>query len=123
MAWEHFDVKKMGKCKILKIESNEIFVADYQMGIIFTGKTRSFWGHQIKIEWNDKSFSGKSQNSADSYLSALSECNKNLESEGLRLLVAGNSPSYSESGLSSGSGFGYVNGRPSAIEIMSEYIE
>ena len=92
------------------------------MGYLSTGKQRVFWGYQIVITLGAREFVAKSEGGAESFRPVLRVCNDVLRAEGLRLLVAGNAPSYAESGLSSGSGYGYVEGCSKALKIMSEYL-
>ncbi|MFO1424725.1 MAG: hypothetical protein U1F70_13960 [Candidatus Competibacteraceae bacterium] len=119
MAWEHFDVKKSGICKVLKKETGEIFEYEYKRGIVSTGKSRVFWGYQILIKNGQMEIVGKSKGDSEPYSLALKDCNRKMESEGLVLLVAGNSDNYSESPMSGGAGYGYIKGIKEAIDIMS----
>lgn len=119
MAWEHFDISGSGVCKALKSETGEVFDCDYQRGIVSTGKSRTFWGYKIVVKIGEVEVVGKSKGYSESYAPALDDCNRKLELEGFRLLVAGNSKRYSESARSGGSGYGYIEGLDKAVDIMS----
>ena len=122
MSWEHFEVKFSGECQLQHMVETETFNATYEMGILTTGRQRVFWGyHQIVIELPDGRVVGKSKGYSGSYSFALDNCNEALREAKLRLLVAGNAPTYSESAMSSGSGMGYVVGRQSAVGIMATW--
>ena len=121
MSWEHFDIRKRGICPLQDVRTGEIFNVPYLMGKISTGKQRVFWGHQIIIQMPENAIAGKVKGWTESYLEALRECNTQLFAVDLRLLVAGNGPSYNESAMSSGAGFGYVGGRKSGLHIMSSW--
>ena len=123
MTWEHFNVRKSGICKVLKRETGEVFDCEYQRGIVSTGKSRVFWGYQISIRNGTMAIVGKSQGYSETYSGALRECNSKMESEGLLLLVAGNSENYSESPMSGGVGYGYISGTKEGIDIMSFLVE
>lgn len=123
MAWEHFDITKSGICKVLKMETREVFDYEYERGIISTGKSRVFWGYKILIRNGQVEIVGKSQGYSETYSKALRDCNRNMESEGLLLLVAGNSENYSESPMSGGVGYGYISGTKEGVDIMSFFAE
>jgi len=89
------------------------------MGTITTGKSRMFEGYFLCVRIENLEIIGKSKGNCDSYRLALDDCNDQLEQKGLRLLVAGNSPEYSESALSGGSGYGCVSGMRDPLSIMS----
>lgn len=119
MVWEHVDVKKSGICKVLKKETGQVFDYKYERGIVSTGKSRVFWGYQILIKNGIVEIVGKSQGYSETYSLALKDCNKKMESEGLLLLVAGNSHHYSESPISGAAGYGYIEGVKETVDIMS----
>lgn len=121
MVWEHFDIEKSGICKVLKKETGEVFDCEYNRGIISTGKSRVFWGYQILIKNDQIEILGKSQGYSETYSLALKDCNRKMEEGGFILLVAGNFDNYSESSMSGGSGYGYIEGIKEAIDIMSFY--
>lgn len=121
MTWEHFDIRENGDCRIQKIGEIGTVDARYTMGIMSTGKQRVFWGYQLIISLPDREFVAKSKGYSGSYLPVLVVANEILAEEKLRLLVAGNAASYSESAMSGDGGRGYIDGNKFALKIMSEY--
>ena len=119
MAWEKFEIRKVGTCKIRKKDSGEMIDASYERGILSTGKSRTFFGYQIILKIGAKTITGKSKGYSETYRLALADCNQQLETEGMKLLVAGNVASYNESPMSGGGGGGYVEGVRKAVDIMS----
>ncbi len=121
MTWEHFDIRDTGECRVQQIGESGTIFARYAIGLLSTGKQRVFWGYQLVISLADREFVAKSKGYSESYLPVLTVANELLSVENLILLVVGNAPSYSESAMSGGGGYGYVDGSKSALKIMSEY--
>jgi hypothetical protein len=122
MAWEHFDIRDHGLCKVKDKASGEVLDCPYERGIVNTGKSRVFAGYKLIVNFAGKEIVGRDKNCSESYLSALQDCNKQMEAVGGLLLVAGNAPGYYETGLSGGAGFGYIHGKKgAAVNIMSFY--
>lgn len=119
MPWEHFDIRRSGSCMARIDETGEILTCDYETGIISTGKTRVFWGYQIIIRMGWKEIIGRSKGYSETYALALKDCTEQLAAMGITLLVAGNSADYSESALSGGSGYGYLEGKQGGVHLMS----
>lgn len=118
MAWEHFNVIKQGVTKVVNLTTGEISACQYKRGIILTGKSRVFWGYQIIIEIEDNVIIGRHEGYSESYFEALADCNIKIRQLGLKLLVAGNLPSYYETPLSGGAGYGYVAGKAGPVDIL-----
>lgn len=118
MNWWHFEVKHSGKCSVRDESSGERFECSYQMGHLTTGKNRVHWGRQILVSTPKGDIVGKSQGDTGSYRPPLIECNRLMGEAGYSLLVAGNTPGYSESALSGPSGQGYPSGRLNPVSIM-----
>ena len=124
MSWEKFDVICSGICKLMDDRTGAIVLGEYEMGRIVTGKQRVYHCDQIMVRVGWKSIIGRTRGDCGSYLPALASCNEQLKDINLSLLVAGNEKSYSESGMSGGSGHGYLgDGREfKCYKIMDEYI-
>ena len=120
MNREHFSVKDEGECRLQHLEGGDTQLASYRMGHLLTGRQRVFSGYQIVITLAGKEIVAQSQGYSESYRPVLRECNQILAAQGLRLQVAGNAPRYSESPMSGGAGYGYVEGVSKALKIMSE---
>lgn len=121
MAWEHFDENRE-LCKLQHVATGEVIEGSYNKSIVTTGKSRVFNGYRIVVYFLDVAIEGRDTNYSESYTKALKDCNKKLEAEGWRLLVAGNAPGYYETGLSCGRGQGYIKGQKGpAVDIMSFY--
>lgn len=119
MAWEHFEKRASGECKAVRNADGTVVPGTYEMGIITTGKSRMFEGYFIYVRIENLEIIGKSKGNCDSYRLALDDCNDRLDKEGLRLMVAGNAPTYSESALSGVSGYGYISGGRDPLGIMA----
>lgn len=120
MAWEHFEIKDTGCCKVFNTQTASEISAVYEIGILSTGRSRVFWGDQIIVYIEQTSFIGRNKGNSESYHPALRDLNEKLAAKDLRLLVAGNHPSYIESPMSGLSGYGYI-GRGGSCKMMSFY--
>lgn len=118
MAWEHFNVKKQGVSKVINLATGEISVCQYKRGVILTGKSRVFLGYKIIIEIAEEKITGTSEGYSESYSGALADCNNKIRQLGLMLLVSGNVPSYVETPLSGGAGYGYIAGKAEPVDIL-----
>ncbi|MCG5549436.1 hypothetical protein [Halorhodospira halochloris] len=112
--WERFHIKQSGTCW-LRERSGRMIEQDYAIGIITTGKTQVYWGEQIFIG----QVAGRSEAHGETYRCALQDCVGQLEERGLTLLAAGNCPRYSESPMSGGAGYGYLEGVKGAVHILA----
>lgn len=118
-SWERFRPGASGRCALRRAGDGAILSGDYERGTVATGKSEVFWGYYVSIKTETKEVVGKSQGYAGTYRYALDDCNRKLALDGLILLVAGNAEGYSESALSGPAGFGYLEGHPEAVDILS----
>ena len=119
MSWEHFAITQSGTCQLTNTQTHTVVSANYERGILSTGKSRVFWGYQITLRLENVNVTGKSQGYVETFTLALQDLNEKLAPHNLRLNVAGNHSSYRESRMSCGSGYGYLAGHQQAVDIMS----
>ncbi|MCC6200383.1 MAG: hypothetical protein IT466_06380 [Moraxellaceae bacterium] len=121
MTWEHIQLIQSGECKLLDVKNNSVFEAEYELGLITTGKQRVFWGRSICLYSQKVNVQEKIQGDYDSFRRVLMSCNKALEIHNLKLLVAGNCVGYYETPFSASSGYGYIKEQKAmeAISIMA----
>ena len=101
MEWKKYQARASGQCAVdLRGEG---VLADFEMGIIETGRSRAFFGYYIKIT------------SAHAALRALDE---EVALDDGRLLCAGLRDDFHETGLSANTGFGYIEGFRHALHMM-----
>lgn len=117
--WERFRPGASGRCALRRVGDGAILSGDFERGTVTTGKSEVFWGYRVSIKTETKEIVGKSQGDAGTYRDALDDCNRKLALDGLILRVAGNAEGYSESALSGPAGFGYLEGHPEAVDILS----
>lgn len=119
MAWEHIEVRNAGRCHLQDLSNVALTIrARYRFESISTGKQRVYWGHQLVIVLPETDIVGRIKAGTGSGIDELHLCNAQLRDRGLRLLVAGNAPSFSVSAMSESSGFGYIGGHEEALHIM-----
>lgn len=114
MDWKNYQQRRTGECHIDL--DGEGILAEFEMGIIETGRQRVFAGHYIKVIGPDgEEWLGEDTSSMRAALRAL---DKEIESNGGRLLCAGLLDGFHESGLSADTGYGYIRGYPRAVHMM-----
>jgi hypothetical protein len=114
MDWKHYEARQSGRCHIDIAGNGE--VADFELGLVETGRSRVFWGHYIKIvDLDGETWIGESPVSLRKALRALDD---EVASAGGRLLCAGLHHRFSESGLSVDTGYGYLEGRDGPVHLM-----
>lgn len=115
---EYFEVYQEGTCKLRRSRDGTLIDAEYLMGGVYTGKQRVFEGYQVAVLLGSDPWIGRDNHSLRA---ALRKVASQCESAGFRLSVAGVADGYSESGLSSNTGFGYIQGE--RVHMMTERIE
>ena len=114
MDWRKYQPRRTGECYIDL--DGEGILAEFEMGIIETGRQRVFAGHYIKVlgpegeEWLGED--------ASSMRAALRALDEDVGRDGGRLLCAGLHDGFHESGLSTDTGYGYIQGYPRAVHMM-----
>ena len=119
MPWEHLNTTRAGDCPVVSVTTGQTVTATYALGRVSTGRSRVFWGYQLVVSVAGVDFTGRSQGESGSYLPAVRACADALQAAGWQLRVAGTAPGYSESAMSGGAGFGYVEGVQGGVHIMS----
>ncbi len=114
MDWKKHRQRRAGECHIdLKGEG---IVAEFEMGIVETGRQRVYAGHYIKVIGPDgEEWTGED---AWSVREALRELDEEIGRDGGRLLCAGLHGGFRESGLSADTGYGYIDGHRGAVHMM-----
>jgi hypothetical protein len=113
MDWKRYQPRRSGQCHI-DIGGEDV-LADFELGIIETGRTRVFSGEYIKVivpegdEWLAEGWSP---------LAALRALDEEIALVGARLLCAGLHEGFYESGLSAGTGYGYIHGYRGAVHML-----
>lgn len=114
MIWKNYRPRRTGECHIDL--NGEGILADFEMGIIETGRQRVFSGHFIKVLGPDgEEWLGEDASSMRAALRALDD---DIGHDVGRLLCAGLLDGFHESGLSVDTGFGYIDGYPRAVHMM-----
>lgn len=114
MIWKKYRARREGECHVDL--NGEDVIADFEMGIIETGRQREYSGHYIKMLGpNGEEWLGEDASSVRAALCALDE---DVGRDGGRLLCAGLLDGFQESGLSVDTGYGYIDGYPRAIHMM-----
>lgn len=117
MSWEHFTATSRGSVTVTDLGSRRRSPAEYALGTVATGKTRSFHGYRLTIEHGDKIYIGDSRHSMRD---AVVDCARKLQAANLSISVAGLSDSFRETGLSENSGHGYRSDRDDPVHMMSK---
>lgn len=114
MSWKKHRPRREGECHIDL--NGEGVIAEFEMGIIETGRQRVFSGHYIMVRGPEgEEWLGEDASSMRAALRALDE---DVERDGGRLLCAGLHDGFHESGLSMDTGYGYLHGYPRAVHMM-----
>lgn len=114
MAWRHREVRAQGKALIVR--DGAPIAADYEMGIITTGRARVFAGHFISLTLpSGTEFSGENERSMRDALHAVAH---SLAVVDLELRCAGLEADFTESGLSLNTGSGYLPGCDGPIHML-----
>lgn len=116
MAWENIDITYSGPVAVQSLESGAVVQGWCELATVYTGKTRSLHGYVACVVVGEQSFDGASRASMQE---AVQACVQNMREEQFGLLSAGASGRFRESGLSSGTGYGYV-GRGQAVHLMGQ---
>ena len=114
MEWKKYQPRASGQCA-MDLRGDGV-LADFEMGIIETGRSRVFAGYYIKVisedgeEWVDED--------PGSVRAALHALDDQVAFDGGRLLCAGLRDDFHETGLSANTGFGYIEGFRHALHMM-----
>jgi hypothetical protein len=113
-TWETYNVRMDGVA--LYSDGGIVMQAPYEVGVILTGRQRVFRDFFVRVELA----TGDTITATDRYglRAALLHLRDQLALAGIELHVAGLSPTFYETGLSSNSGFGYVAGLSSPVHMM-----
>ena len=113
MIWKKYEGHRSGECWIDL--AGEVW-AEFEVGVIETGRQRVYEGLYLKITMSD----GRSWIGEDrwSRLTALHDVSRQIEAEGGTMMCVGLDPRFYESGLSAGSGYGYIDGHCGALYMM-----
>lgn len=116
--WLKFDVRIEGVCEATR--NGNPWIARYQAGIAESGRSRVYAGVFVKLIGPD----GREWLGQDSwsYLTSLKQIFSAISAEGIELVCAGLDPSWYTTGLSDGSGHGYLRGREDegAFHVMDQ---
>jgi hypothetical protein len=112
-AWRQYGVQRAGRCLV---NLRGCIDAEFEIGIIETGRSRVYAGIFLKITLPD----GWSCIGEDRWspIAALHDVARRIEAEGGAMMCVGLDPRFNESGLSSGTGYGYLDGQGEALYMM-----
>lgn len=114
MIWKKHRARREGDCHVDL--NGEDTIAEFEMGIIETGRQRVYSGHYIKVRGPEgEQWLGEDAASVRAALRALDE---DIGHDGGRLLCAGLLDRFQESGLSVDTGYGYIDGYSRAVHMM-----
>lgn len=108
MTWEHIDVSYRGPVAASNQATGLVEQGWLELAVIRTGKSRSLHGYVASVVVGEQEYNGASRYSE---LQALQACANAMREQQMELLCAGVGDQFRESGLSSGTGYGYVHGR------------
>lgn len=105
--WLHFDPRAVGLCMLH--DGHSEMEARYETGLVESGKTKVYEGLYVRVRYGQRpSWLGRDR---WSFQEALLEVAAQAREDGFELECAGLSRNWYETGLSAGSGFGYLKGR------------
>jgi len=114
MVWKKHRAHREGECHVNL--NGEGIIAQFEMGIVETGRQRVYSGNYVKVIGPDgEEWLGEDASSMRDALRALDE---DIGRDGGRLLCAGLVDGFYESGLSVDTGYGYIDGYPRAVHMM-----
>ena len=111
--WLHYEPCAEGDACV--IDERDMRHCPYEIGSVTTGRQRVFHSYYIKVTLPGEEVSGHDLHSMHA---ALLDLDHQLRARKLILVAAGVEPSFSESGLSFNSGFGYLPYCNQAVHIM-----
>ena len=115
MAWRHYEVRHTGQVVLIDQTGGQI-TAEYESGLVATGKTRVFAGYFVRLTLpSGTEFLGEDEHSLRSALLRLAS---NMSAVKLVPQCSGLDPRWRESGLSENSGFGYFVFHPEPVHMM-----
>ncbi|WP_156460697.1 hypothetical protein [Sphingomonas sp. Leaf339] len=115
MAWRHYEVRHTGQVVLIDQTGGQI-TAEYESGLVATGKTRVFAGYFVRLTLPSETvFLGEDEHALRSALLRLAS---NMSAVKLAPQCAGLDPRWRESGLSENSGFGYFVFYPDPVHMM-----
>lgn len=114
MAWEHYERHMTGK--VAATCGGRALQYHFEIGAITTGRQRVFSRFFVRVKLPDGAdVSGEDTGGP---VQALRRLNETLLLKGIRLHAAGLDPRFYESGLSSQSSWGYLDGEDRAYQMM-----
>lgn len=116
MTWENIEVTHSGPVAVQSSVSEAVVQGWCELATVYTGKTRVLHGYVASVVVGEQSFDGASRYSA---LEAVKACTEKMRSEGMILLSAVATGRFRESGLSAGTGYGYVDAGQ-AVHMMGQ---
>lgn len=115
MAWRHYEGRHTGQVGLIN-QSGELSAAEYEHGLVATGKTRVFAGYFVRLTLpGGTEFLGEDEHSLRSALLRLSS---NMSAVRLAPECSGLDPRWRESGLSENTGYGYFIFYPESVHMM-----
>ena len=114
MAWRHYEARQSGECEVQNGPQDSL--AQFEIGIVETGRTRVFAGHFVRLVLKDgEQITGEHEYSLRGALWRLA---RNIAPLGYVLNCAGISAEFNESGLSVDTGWGYWGHQKEPIHMM-----
>lgn len=114
MGWKHYEAWKQGTATV--VVEDEVGECRYDFGAISTGRQRVFHRFYARVEFPDNgALVGEDPCGVRA---ALDDLNRQLQHRGIRLVVAGLDPAWTESGLSQNTGFGYLPNCDHAVHMF-----